>query len=196
MPIVDGLTSTKMIRSYEKTHEESDLSPRAKANGRVPILAVSASLVERERQAYIDAGFDGWILKPIDFKRLNTLLTGIVDEKVRIECLYQPGEWERGGFFDRRQESAYKVNTRPSDKSPIEDSPQDNEPEPPEKDSISSGHSTSSADTIKSHQKPVLEPRRPLIHDERLDATEQIAGNPGQPAEDRTFADVSDQPDA
>ncbi|KAH7346396.1 putative cyanobacterial phytochrome B [Rhexocercosporidium sp. MPI-PUGE-AT-0058] len=103
MPIVDGLTSTKMIRSYEKSHPDSEFSPRASRNGRVPIFAVSASLVERERQTYINAGFDGWILKPIDFKRLNTLLKGIVDDNTRNSCLYKPGEWERGGWFHRRQ---------------------------------------------------------------------------------------------
>jgi CheY-like chemotaxis protein len=71
----------------------------ANSNYRIPIFAVSASLVEREKQTYVDAGFDGWILKPIDFKRLNTLLAGISDEEVRKSCLYEPGQWERGGWF-------------------------------------------------------------------------------------------------
>jgi CheY-like chemotaxis protein len=59
------------------------------------VFAVSASLVERDRQAYINAGFDGWILKPIYFKRLSTLLGGIVDDAARKSCLYHPGEWEK-----------------------------------------------------------------------------------------------------
>jgi len=108
-----------MIRSYEKTRSSDILSPRASANGRVPILAVSASLVERDRQAYIDAGFDGWILKPIDFNRVNTLLTGIVDEETRKSCHYEPGQWERGGFFERRQRNVFKSDTRPSNKTPV-----------------------------------------------------------------------------
>ncbi|KAF4595524.1 ATPase-like, ATP-binding domain protein [Ophiocordyceps camponoti-floridani] len=99
MPIVDGLTSTKMIRSIESTAEHKGYSRLATSNGRVPIFAVSASLVEREKQVYIDAGFDGWILKPIDFKRLNTLLQGIRDGQTRSTCLYVEGEWERGGWF-------------------------------------------------------------------------------------------------
>ena len=99
MPIVDGLTSTKMIRSYEKTHPMRRLSTRGALNGRIPIIAVSASLIERDRQTYIDAGFDGWILKPISFSRLAELLAGIVDPHVRRAALYQPGEWERGGWF-------------------------------------------------------------------------------------------------
>jgi CheY-like chemotaxis protein len=166
MPIVDGLSSTKMIRSYEKTHDEDILSPRAATNGRVPILAVSASLVERERHTYVDAGFDGWILKPIDFNRLNTLLTGIVDEETRKSCLYQPGQWERGGFFDRRQRSAFKTETKPSNKSPARHAPgPGTEPFQPDKDSLTSESSGSSGSTGET--TPVNEPRRPLIHDER-----------------------------
>lgn len=101
MPIVDGLTSTKMIRSFEKTNSFRKLSRRAAFNGRVPIIAVSASLLERDRQTYIDAGFDAWILKPISFVRLETLLKGIVDHQVREECLYTPGKWEAGGWFNK-----------------------------------------------------------------------------------------------
>jgi hypothetical protein len=118
MPIVDGLTSTKMIRSYEKTHTNI-YSPRAALCGRVPIIAVSASLIERDRQQYIDAGFDAWILKPISFDRLNKLMGAIVDTDSRIECLYAPGQWERGGWFHRGQKSSDEVNTKPSGEVPM-----------------------------------------------------------------------------
>ncbi|KAL0934187.1 sensor histidine kinase response [Colletotrichum truncatum] len=102
MPIVDGLTSTKMIRAYEQSEGHGGHSTIATHNGRIPIFAVSASLIEREKDKYVDAGFDGWILKPIDFKRLNTLLLGIVEDGVRTSCLYAPGQWERGGWFNVR----------------------------------------------------------------------------------------------
>ncbi|KAI0403251.1 hsp90-like protein [Xylaria palmicola] len=97
MPIVDGLTSTQLIRTFEKSGESPD-----RLRERIPIIAVSASLVEKEKATYTGAGFDGWILKPIDFKRLHTLLDGITSDDVREQCLYQPGEWERGGWFVRR----------------------------------------------------------------------------------------------
>jgi len=102
MPIVDGLTSTKMIRAFEKSHPVpvSSLSRRAALNGRIPIIAVSASLVERNIQDYVDAGFDAWILKPIAFERLTQLMAAIVDPKMKQDCLYEPGQWERGGWFD------------------------------------------------------------------------------------------------
>ncbi|KAI9871461.1 MAG: Light-sensor Protein kinase, partial [Pleopsidium flavum] len=123
MPIVDGLTSTKMIRSFEKTHSSTVLSQRAAFNGRVPVFAVSASLVERDRQTYIDAGFDGWVLKPVDFKRLNVLLAGILEKETREDALYQPGQWERGGWFTKRQPNVFAAMTAPSGKSPVADPP-------------------------------------------------------------------------
>ncbi|KAK0641059.1 hypothetical protein B0T16DRAFT_335409 [Cercophora newfieldiana] len=104
MPIVDGLTSTKMIRMFEQSDDHTALSSTTNNSGRIPIIAVSASLVEREKETYVSAGFDGWILKPIDFKRLETLLQGVVDDSVRGESLYVAGEWERGGYFTSRLE--------------------------------------------------------------------------------------------
>ncbi|KAG0651252.1 Cyanobacterial phytochrome B [Hyphodiscus hymeniophilus] len=153
MPIVDGLTSTKMIRSYEKTRSQSCLSSRAAANGRVPIFAVSASLVERERQTYINAGFDGWILKPIDFKRLNTLLAGIVEEKTRNSCLYEPGEWERGGWFSKRKPSVFDAKTRLSEKTPAQNSSLPNKDSLQlENDSLHSSESGSITPTSKAQK--------------------------------------------
>jgi CheY-like chemotaxis protein len=176
MPIVDGLTSTKMIRSFEKVNPEGTLATRPLLNGRVPIFAVSASLVERERQTYIDAGFDGWILKPIDFKRLGVLLEGIVDEEVRNTCLYKPGEWERGGWFNARHQSIRQANTKPSQKNPVHE-PYPNAPPGGQSDGQSDAQSGSSSgtgstsesgtSTIISGDKPKA---KPLIHDERLDS--------------------------
>ncbi|KAK0334160.1 hypothetical protein LTR59_009233 [Friedmanniomyces endolithicus] len=116
MPIVDGLTSTKLIRSYEKSHPLHVLSTRAALNGRVPIIAVSASLLERDRQTYISAGFDGWILKPISFPRLGEIMTGIVDPELRSSNLYKPGGWEQGGWFDKAQKDIFAADTTPSAK--------------------------------------------------------------------------------
>lgn len=111
-----------MIRSFEKTQPNFVLSKRAALNGRIPILAVSASLVEKNRQQYIDAGFDGWILKPVDFKRLSVLLSGIVKQETRENCLYKPGEWEQGGWFCKRQLDGFSSYTEPSSTAPVSNS--------------------------------------------------------------------------
>lgn len=97
MPIVDGIQSTRMIREFEKE------TPDLPNNEQVPIFAVSASLLEKDAQSYIDTGFDGWIMKPIDFNRLNTLLDGTWDDDARDGATYQPGEWEKGGWFSSRK---------------------------------------------------------------------------------------------
>ncbi|KAI5242638.1 hypothetical protein E4T43_04649 [Aureobasidium subglaciale] len=115
MPIVDGLTATKVIRSFEKSHPTHILSTRASLNGRIPIIAVSASLLERERQMYIDAGFDGWILKPISFPRLQEIMTGIIDNNVRQRNVYESGAWERGGWFEEFQSDVWEAETKPDD---------------------------------------------------------------------------------
>lgn len=111
MPIVDGLTSTTLIRAFEHSNRDAEYSKLAMENGRIPIFAVSASLIEKERQKYIDAGFDGWILKPVDIKRLNILLDGIRDEETRNDSLYVAGEWERGGWFASRPETIESVHS-------------------------------------------------------------------------------------
>ena len=114
MPIADGLTSTKMIRSFEKSAPHIKLSHRAKLHGRVPVLAVSASLEESKRRLYIDVGFDGWVLKPIDFPRLQKLLKGVVDRLTRESCLYVNGQWEQGGWFLREQPDPLCADTTPA----------------------------------------------------------------------------------
>lgn len=93
MPILDGMDSTKQIREFEKQH----VSPKL----HVPVFAVSASLLEKDARMYIDLGFDGWIMKPINFQRLNTLLAGLHQEHARNGAVYKPGQWEKGGWFTR-----------------------------------------------------------------------------------------------
>ncbi|RDW85769.1 hypothetical protein BP5796_04094 [Coleophoma crateriformis] len=183
MPIVDGLTSTKMIRSFEKSHPQRVLSSRAAVNGRVPIFAVSASLLERNLHTYVQAGFDGWILKPIDFKRLNTLLEGIVDERVRSSCIYQPGHWEIGGWFGRRQPSILRSSTFPLRHNPAPHLPQQGtESNPPDDNSSNSGNSGNSSSVTSNDSSTTVtataaEESKPQIDDERLDENKSDAEN-------------------
>ncbi|PYI00767.1 sensor histidine kinase/response regulator [Aspergillus sclerotiicarbonarius CBS 121057] len=101
MPIVDGINSTKMIRQCEATlPDNAALSPVAKLNNQVPIFAVSASLLEKDMSLYVDAGFDGWVMKPINFNRLSVLFDGLQQEDTRNNATYYPGyDWEQGGWF-------------------------------------------------------------------------------------------------
>ncbi|KAK0102733.1 Light-sensor Protein kinase [Cadophora gregata] len=103
MPTVDGTLATRMIRFHEKETNHRN----QQANGgevqsprqRVPILAMSTALVEENRFEYIQNGFDGWIMKPIDFQRLDLILQGVKNPELKRDSLYVPGQWEKGGWF-------------------------------------------------------------------------------------------------
>jgi len=99
MPLLNGYEATECIRGLEKDFEPPQrLSHRL--NGRIPTFAVSASLLEEKREEIINFGIDGWILKPIDFKRLRLILRGITDPTQREKDLYRKGRsWELGGWL-------------------------------------------------------------------------------------------------
>jgi CheY-like chemotaxis protein len=61
MPQQDGLAATRHIR------EQSEL-------GDVPVIALTAFDTEGFRQAAFDAGFNGYLTKPVDFERLKKLM--------------------------------------------------------------------------------------------------------------------------
>lgn len=61
MPQQDGLAATRRIR------EETDLQT-------VPVVALTAFDTDGFRQAAFDAGFNGYLTKPIDFDRLRNLM--------------------------------------------------------------------------------------------------------------------------
>ena len=103
MPILDGFGATKQIREIEKSNPlplDSILPTTDLNGGHIPIFVVSASLVESQRDFMIKTGADGWILKPIDFKRMSTLIMGVIDPKSRSTDLYTVGcSWENGGWM-------------------------------------------------------------------------------------------------
>lgn len=96
MPVLDGFGAARKIRQLEQ-------SSNVATSSRIPILAVSASLLESQAQVAINAGIDGWILKPVNFQRLKQLFAGLKDDSVRAEDFYSADgttvEWEAGGWL-------------------------------------------------------------------------------------------------
>lgn len=101
MPFVNGCQATRMIRSLEQKNT-SVISHSTDEYGRVPIFAVSATLWKEQREFFADVGFDGWLLKPIDFKRLAIILSGALNVDSRKKCLYEEGSLQQGGWFSER----------------------------------------------------------------------------------------------
>jgi len=63
MPMMDGLESTKLIKETDKFKERE-----------IPIIAVSASAYSDDRKKAEKAGIDDYISKPIEVKKLHSLL--------------------------------------------------------------------------------------------------------------------------
>lgn len=63
MPVLDGLTATRMIREKE-----------AVRGGHIPIIAITAHALAEDREQCLDAGMDGYLSKPIEFDELLALL--------------------------------------------------------------------------------------------------------------------------
>ncbi len=64
MPIMDGLTATRQIRSWQADHKKP----------RVTIVALTAGAFEEDRQNCMDSGMDDFLVKPLDIKNLQAML--------------------------------------------------------------------------------------------------------------------------
>jgi CheY-like chemotaxis protein len=67
MPELDGFGASRRIR------QRAGLAT-------VPIIALTAFSTEGFRKAAIDAGIDGYLNKPIDFEKLDGLITRLLQE--------------------------------------------------------------------------------------------------------------------
>lgn len=57
LPEMDGITATRIIKSEER-------------NRSIPILALTASAMKGEEEKILSKGFDGYVAKPIERKKL------------------------------------------------------------------------------------------------------------------------------
>lgn len=62
MPDVDGLTATRRMRKHPELRH-------------LPVIALTAFETLGFRQAAFEAGFDGYLTKPIDFAKLENLIS-------------------------------------------------------------------------------------------------------------------------
>lgn len=69
MPVMDGLTAAKRRREYEAKNSLS----------RLPIIALTASVLPQDRASAEKAGMDGFANKPIDMQQLNSEIALVLD---------------------------------------------------------------------------------------------------------------------
>lgn len=89
--------SFELSSNVEKTNAENYFS-LARHYPRVPIFACSDALRQYTRETLENAGFDGWLSKPVEFKRLGLCLEGATKPEMRnkARCC---GDYKIGGWF-------------------------------------------------------------------------------------------------
>jgi CheY-like chemotaxis protein len=70
MPVMDGLAATRQIRLF-------------KPNERLPIVAMTANVMQEERQSCLAAGMDDFVAKPIDPAELLAVLQRWIEPELR-----------------------------------------------------------------------------------------------------------------
>jgi PAS domain S-box-containing protein len=70
MPVMDGLQATRAIRQYEQQHQRPA----------TPVIALTASVMDRDRQSARDAGMNGFATKPLEWQALNREINHLVTE--------------------------------------------------------------------------------------------------------------------
>lgn len=69
LPNIDGWTASQEIKSHP-------------ASQHIPIIALTAHVMEKDRRRAIEVGCDGFIPKPIDFKLLVPMMEDLLENQV------------------------------------------------------------------------------------------------------------------
>ncbi|HOF34017.1 MAG TPA: ATP-binding protein [Spirochaetota bacterium] len=85
MPEMDGMTAAQKIRDHEKENSKK----------RTPIIALSARALSSERDEFIKAGADHFIVKPVSFETLSDGLSRFVRHDLNSKIM-KP---DNGAFF-------------------------------------------------------------------------------------------------
>ncbi len=70
MPVMDGWTATRLIRGKERNNELAEGCPQ-----HIPIIAVTANVMEADLQRCLDSGMDDFVAKPTTLQSLRTMLS-------------------------------------------------------------------------------------------------------------------------
>ena len=69
MPRKDGYQTCREIRQWEATSSMS----------KMPIIALSANVMADVLDKCVQAGFNSYVTKPVDFKQLSTAMSKLLD---------------------------------------------------------------------------------------------------------------------
>lgn len=79
MPVMDGLTATRLIRE-------------GGANAQTPVIVLSASARSEDHEAGLAAGADAYLNKPIDFRSLSALMAQAAGGRDALRDVYDEAQ--------------------------------------------------------------------------------------------------------
>jgi len=82
MPEMDGIEAAISIRAFEK--EQGSCQKNAEQDRRIPIIALTANAVSGMKEMFIENGFDDFLSKPIEIKKLDEIMWKWIPADKRI----------------------------------------------------------------------------------------------------------------
>ena len=68
MPVMDGIAATKAIRAMDRADAKT-----------IPIIAMTANAFEEDRKHALDAGMDGFIMKPFRVDEMMKVIGEVME---------------------------------------------------------------------------------------------------------------------
>lgn len=87
MPVLSGLEAMKQLKANEAT-------------AHIPIVALTASSTQKEKEQAFQQGFDGFLAKPVDFQRLFEVLSRFLKQKTVAKVIPQYEEVSDSQLLD------------------------------------------------------------------------------------------------
>ncbi|MDN4503572.1 MHYT domain-containing protein [Alteromonadaceae bacterium BrNp21-10] len=93
MPIIDGHTAARIIREWEK-HENKP---------RVPMVALTASVLEEDKVAAMQSGMQGFASKPVNFAELSTEIARVTGKQITVTTTTHSTQTSSGKLINLKE---------------------------------------------------------------------------------------------
>jgi PAS domain S-box-containing protein len=89
MPVMDGLTAVKIIRAAERGDQVEEVEESLAMQlgtrllgGHIPIIAVTANAMDKDREEYLAAGMDAYMAKPFNPDAFSTIFNKLAADHI------------------------------------------------------------------------------------------------------------------
>jgi signal transduction histidine kinase/FixJ family two-component response regulator/HPt (histidine-containing phosphotransfer) domain-containing protein len=94
MPGMDGIETAAAIRTWEKT-----TPGYSEPSEEIPIIALTANAITGMRELFLDQGFNGYLSKPIEMAKLNSIMAAWIPKQKKIQQTEEDIKNEKPGLI-------------------------------------------------------------------------------------------------